>query len=213
MELENPDEEGEPCWPRTFPGLWPGSAKPRLVAISLSFYKTPAGCGADNRCKLQETHSSPSIVEDGTEKVRSLKDFSAQTGFHALLWLAKVLRCALYFFQGLTFQSPLNDIRLSMPRGSGKHSKKKAHLQAARQDRRLQNPALRLAPQALSDHSLGDPGRKVGSCSSLESFRPEISLEAFCDAGELGHSLGDGEEKQMLSPCVGETQDKTLSYP
>lgn len=74
-------------------------------------------------------------------------------------------------------------------------------------------PALRLAPQALSDHSLGDPGRKVGSRSSLESFRLEISLGAFCDAGVLGHSLGDGEEKQMLSPCVGETQDKTLSYP
>lgn len=70
-------------------------------------------------------------MEDGTEKARPLRNFLAQTGFRALLWIAKVLRGALYFFQGLSFQSPLNDVRLSLPRGPGKHSKKKAHLQAA----------------------------------------------------------------------------------
>lgn len=100
-----------------------------------------------------------------------------------------------------------------MPRGSGKHSKKKAHLQAARQDRRLQNPRSQTSTPGSLRSLSRDPGRKVGSRSSLESFRLEISLGAFCDAGVLGHSLGDGEEKQMLSPCVGETQDKTLSYP
>lgn len=63
------------------------------------------------------------------EKAGSLMNFSAQTGFHAQLWLAKTLWCALYLFiffvQGLVFQSPLNDIRLC-PEAQGSAPRRKS---------------------------------------------------------------------------------------
>lgn len=85
VQLEDPNEKREErtadhrCKGLDTPRLWLRSVKSHLMAARNN---TP----------------TPRSMEDGMEKAGSLTNFSAQIGFHALLWLAKTLHCALYYF-------------------------------------------------------------------------------------------------------------------